>query len=309
MIREFFVFVPLCNPTGAFLSVTPMLNSPEINLQLHQAVDEFCCREFEKGPRGHLGASEIGRECARAIWLKFRFCDYTAHTGRMHRLFQRGHEEEPRLKRWLEGIGCVFQDSGETQLGFKALGGHYSGSCDGVLTLPEWTGYNLPILWENKTYGGEAEDKKYFSKLFEIGVKEVKPEHYTQMQVYMGAFNLQWALYTAVQKSTDEIYYEFVECNPAAGFMAEEKAKSIIYSQQVPQKISNRGSSDFRCRFCDFKEICHLGKEILTNCRSCVNCKPIDNASWECSIHGIVPKHITLDLHVDCESWQPIFRG
>ena len=307
MIQEMFVCVPLGNPLGAFVSCKGsfMLTDPHIKIQLREAVDSFCQQTFQEGPRGHLGASIIGKECRRALWYGFRFVAHKEHSGRIHRLFQRGHEEEPRVKRWLEGIGCVFQETGEKQLSFKALGGHFSGSCDGVLTLPEWCGYSQPILWENKTYGGEANDKKDFDKLFENGIQWIKPEHWAQMQVYMWKFGLEYALYTAVQKSTDEIYYEFVLGDPGVASDLQDKAQAIIFAESAPSKISTRGSADYRCRFCDFKEVCHLGKEILRNCRSCQNCKPVDNGGWECSLYGAVPKEHQGIVN-ECPQWKGV---
>ena len=44
--------------------------------------------------RTHLGASVIGRECGREVWLMFRWALDRSWGGRMLRLFARGKREE-----------------------------------------------------------------------------------------------------------------------------------------------------------------------------------------------------------------------
>jgi hypothetical protein len=60
-------------------------------------------------PRTHLGASVIGRECLREIWLNWRWATRVQFEGRMLRLFDRGHEEEPRFVRWFERVGASIE--------------------------------------------------------------------------------------------------------------------------------------------------------------------------------------------------------
>lgn len=63
--------------------------------------------------RGHLGASAIGNRCSRQIWYGFRWAYEEKHTGRLLRLFNRGHEEESRFARWLRTAGVEVQDYSE----------------------------------------------------------------------------------------------------------------------------------------------------------------------------------------------------
>ena len=70
-------------------------------------IDAFCVQHFGDEPvRSHLGASEIGHDCNRYLWYKFRWFFYETFSGRMYRLFERGHLEETRFVKWLKGIGC-----------------------------------------------------------------------------------------------------------------------------------------------------------------------------------------------------------
>lgn len=79
-------------------------------------------------PRPHLGASQIGGRCARQAWYGFRWAYHTDHIGRMRRLFNRGHEEEDRLIRWLRAADYEVQDYTERLM-------YHSGS-DSYVTIP-----------------------------------------------------------------------------------------------------------------------------------------------------------------------------
>lgn len=57
------------------------------------------------GGRRHLGGSLIGRKCLRELWYHFRWALPPAHSGRMLRLFNRGHLEEFRFVKYLRDIG------------------------------------------------------------------------------------------------------------------------------------------------------------------------------------------------------------
>lgn len=73
--------------------------------RIKEDIDEYCARTYDDGPRRHLGASLIGHECKRHLWFIFRWAKHEKHSGRVQRLFNRGHREEARFIEWLEGIG------------------------------------------------------------------------------------------------------------------------------------------------------------------------------------------------------------
>lgn len=78
------------------------------NLRLQ--VDRASAELLDSPPRGHLGASQIGTACIRASWYAFRWAYREKHTGRILRLFNRGHEEEDRIYRWLRATGLEVRD-------------------------------------------------------------------------------------------------------------------------------------------------------------------------------------------------------
>lgn len=248
-------------------------------------------------PRTHLGASEIGRECERQIWYGFRWVKDVEFPGQILRLFDTGKLEENRLVADLNSIGVEvrpFDIKTGRQYRMEMFGGHFGGSLDGLcLGLIE-----APKTWhvlEMKTHNDRS-----FKSLVEKGVKESKPEHFIQMQSYMGMSHetplpeippLTRAFYFAVNKNTDQLYAERVEYDGGVYLSIKEKARRIIFAQTPPPKISNKHDF-FQCKWCNVRGICHgkaspQGEEPSwnkpqKNCRTCIYSTPFDDGSWRC---------------------------
>lgn len=228
--------------------------------------------------RPHLGASEIGKPCERAIWYGYRWSTAKKFEGRILRLFNTGHREETRFLEELKSIGAeVYDRDPETgkQHSFSAFGGHFAGSCDAIARgLPE-----APKTWavvEFKTHSSKS-----FKELSEKGVEQAKPEHFVQMQIYMGLAELDRALYLAVNKDTDELYSEWIKFDKDCFDYHIAKADRIIRSITEPQKLSNEPSW-YQCKFCDHQAVCHRGHVPLKSCRTCTFATPKEDGTWHC---------------------------
>jgi hypothetical protein len=230
--------------------------------------------------RTHLGASLIGKGCTRELWYTFRWAAGGRFEGRMIRLFNRGHLEEPRFVALLRMIGCeVWQyedNGGQFQVSFH--NGHFGGSLDCVLRgCPDDP--SQPLLGEFKTY-----NEKSFEKLQKEGVRTAKFEHYVQMQIYMGGKNLAKALYLAVNKNTDELYGELIPFDPEQFQESLKRGGLIIQSGAAPPRI-NESPGWFACKFCNFRQICHFKAQADRNCRTCIFSLPGNNGIWTCQKH------------------------
>lgn len=236
--------------------------------------------------RGYLGASSIGHECDRYLWMSFRWCGSgEKFDGRMYRLFNTGHREEARFFQELRGIGCECHGDEGEQLAVTAVGGHLSGHLDGVaLGIPE-----APKTWhlcEFKTHS-----HKSFEKVKADGVAKSKSMHFAQMQVYMGLGKLTRGLYLAADKDTDELYSERIEFDSAKFKAIMARAERIIKANEV-DKCTTR-PDDFRCKFCGAYEACWgnaIVPQIMVTCRTCCHATPeIDKgetwARWSCGKH------------------------
>ena len=214
--------------------------------------------------RDHLGASLIGRECGRELWYSFHWATEKRFDGRMLRLFNRGHLEEPRFIALLTMIGCqIWQvDGNGKQFRISDHNGHFGGSMDGVIQgLPDIP--DQPVLGEFKTHNAKS-----FEKLVSEGVLKAKWEHFVQMQLYMGKNSLAWAAYCATNKDTDAIHIELVQFDQLQYQRYLDRAGMLIAATSPPPKI-NESPGWFKCKFCDQKEVCHNGAPLARNCRTC----------------------------------------
>jgi hypothetical protein len=315
-------------------------------------------KHTDGGRRGHLGASLIGNPCARALYYGFRWAHQEKFSGRMLRLFDRGHEEEFRFRDWLELLGIKVdivdpatveqlwfhtesrayssRFAGEPmnaamakeghnvtnhvthrreaekvkivlkepkQFRFKACGGHFAGSMDAKMSnVPYLEQFGLTrdtvILGEFKTHG-----EKSFLKLVANGVKESKPAHYAQMVTYMDAHKLPLALYAAVNKNNDELYFEFVLPNPQYAAELTARAQAIILAPKIPDRLHSSPAA-FDCKFCSFREQCHFSAPLDRNCRTCRHAQPIEDAQWHCAKHGAtIPADF---IPKSCDKWEVV---
>lgn len=310
--------VPIPGNENAAANGSPTDNDPlaapgkraELARQILADIDAYCEEKYNDGHRKHLGASLIGHECSRYLWNVFRWLKAERFTGRQLRLFQRGHLEEARFEEYLRGIGAevvAFQpqaegsleNKGEQQYRISAVFGHFGGSLDGQVMLPEKYGVPFGFLSEYKTKG----TGRGFSELKEKGVKLTNPVHYSQMSMYGRAYGYKYAIYMSVNKNDDDLHVEVVELDWTLGEQLERKATDVITSQVPPQKIAETPAYT-KCKFCHFSGICHNGDPVEKNCRSCTQAKPVENAQWYCArFNDVIPSDF---IAQGCDQHNPI---
>lgn len=253
----------------------------------------------EEPERAHLGGSAIGADCARSVWLGWRWAveriygkrhpdDPVREKGRMLRLFKRGHREEPVFIGDLRAIGLdihEFNPRTGKQWRYKDLAGHFGSSLDGKVYGLQSIPKAQAALLECKTYA-----LQYFNELITADtVKVGMPKHYAQMQVYMHLAGLRWALYIAVCKDNDDLYTEIVEYDQTHAERMMMRAQNIVGSPEPPERIS-QDPTNWKCKMCDKWRQCQ-GKEMpLVNCRTCAFATPVtdrgDNGIWRCEKWG-----------------------
>lgn len=307
--------------------------------EFRKAYDKASAAYHADKPRGHLGASVIGNRCVRQVWYGFRWAHRTQHTGRLHRLFIRGHEEEFRFVRYLRSMGATVRDYAERltllpdgtyravpwdeinfegrdvsanwahiavaaekgiklkQFGFKTHNGHFAGSCDGMIWDPVHFAEDWGLL-EFKTHSDKS-----FKQLTSKGLVSSKQTHYVQMQIYMYHLGLRWGLYCAVNKNTDEVFFDIVVAKPEIAEHYNDIALKIIKANKPPQRITEN-KAWFECKFCDFRQICHYNSGMEKSCRSCVYAEPVDDGKWRCNLHKQeIPREFQ---PIGCDNWSAI---
>lgn len=238
--------------------------------------------ERKEDPRPHMGCSIIGHSCERYIWLTWRWALAEKFPGRIKRVFDTGKREELRLVQDLRDLGIelytIDEESGN-QIAVHAHDGHFSGSVDGIGRGFEEAPKSWAVL-ECKTH-----NTKSFADLQKKGVRESKPQHYAQMQTYMGLLQIDRAMYLAQCKDTDDIHSEWVHFDEDVFKNYIDRAKRLIESSTPPGKLSE-DPSWYECKWCDYYEHCHGEKIAQPNCRTCCHATPEKNAAWHCEAHG-----------------------
>jgi hypothetical protein len=253
--------------------------------------------------REHLGASEIGKDCERALWYSFRWFGKPKFDGRMLRLFETGKREEERMANDLRASGLqVSYASPEPQHREYLLGGHFSCEIDGALLgVPESP--DVWHVWEAKTHNlssflkltgfgdtknGEAEYKRFVKTGHHLlaDTKTHKPQHWYQMQAGMGFTGMTRALYMAKNKNDDKYAFERVRFEQRVFDGLVSKAERVIFSKSPLARISDMPTGQ-DCRFCDFKGACHYGDKADVNCRTCKHSVPERAGGWTCQLKGV----------------------
>lgn len=271
--------------------------------------------------RGHMGASQLGADCSREIWYGFRWATVGAFEPRMLRLFNRGHLEEARFIALLLMIGCqVFQqDENGKQFRITFAEGHGGGSGDGIVVgVPDIPA--IPCISEFKTHSEKSfielagkldEWRKYRDgkgKFTGKGLREAKPEHYIQMNLYMHKMGYTHGIYMAVCKNTDDIYAEIVEVDHRMAEHYLQRGEALIWAENPPKKM-NESPGFWKCRFCGHKPVCHGNATPKQSCRSCKFSRPEvgGNGKWHC-YNPVAPQDLTLEEQkAGCSHYERLF--
>lgn len=232
--------------------------------------------------RDRLGASVLGHECDRFLWQTFRWAQPKTMDGRMLRLLERGKREESWLLDDLRRIGIrVIAEQEQRQFGHLGM----TADCVllGVLEAPD----------EEHVGEIKTSNAKQFARLVEKGVKSAKPEHYVQMQLYMRALGIKWALYMAVCKDNDEIHMERVAYHAVDAQRAFDRGQRIVGMPEPPERQRDQWqppclltAKDGTTYPCQFWKQCWNGGIPEKNCRTCVSATPMPDGSWHCDALG-----------------------
>jgi hypothetical protein len=250
--------------------------------------------ENAQPPRAYLGMSEIGRECARALWYGFRWCTRKGFDAATIRRFQDGHRAEAIMierLRAVPGIQLWTEDpSGNgLQIGCADIGGHFRGHLDGVI-LGLLQAPKTPHVFEHKATN-EKKQAKLFALKAEKGEKhalaEWDPVYFAQAQLYMHYQELSRHYLTCDSPGSRSTVSCRTDADPTAAHALIEKARRIITAAEPPARLSDRPDW-FACQWCTHKATCHEGRIPEVSCRTCAHATPeLDGAGrWTCARFG-----------------------
>ena len=233
--------------------------------------------------RNHLGASLIGDECDRKIWLSFHHVQEPKFNDRMIRLFNRGHLEEGRFLAMLEcaNIEPCNADPSKDGKQYGGRQGWFGGSIDGLAkNVPDLPNEN--VMLEFKTMNDSR-----FSAMTKKGVYTTDRRYYLQMQANFSnmntlypSLNLKHCLFMCVNKNNDDIYIEIVDYDEEIGKSMIDKANNLATSS-IP-KVLKPCKAYMPCKMCEYRDICFENIEYPhKDCRNCANC--LFTADGECT--------------------------
>ncbi|MCC7227378.1 MAG: hypothetical protein IT507_11870 [Burkholderiaceae bacterium] len=235
-------------------------SSASLSGRLQELLDRALAAERDATPaRDYLGASRLGAACERQLQYEFVKAPVDhgkGFSGRMLRIFERGHRTEDMVIRWLRLAGFTLktEDADGHQFGFSVADGRLRGHIDGVLTAgPE--GFTYPALWENKCLGSKSWLDVQKHKL-----AASKPVYAAQIAIYQAYLNLHEhpALFTAVNADTMEIYAELIPFDAGLAQRMSDRAARVISATDAGELLARSfaDSSHFECKFCAWSERC-----------------------------------------------------
>ncbi len=219
-------------------------------------------REQQQARRQYLGASRLGVSCERQLQYEYAQAPVDPgreFSGRILRIFERGHRMEDAFAHWLRAAGFILKTEGKDgqQFGFSVADGKLQGHCDGVFVGgPE--GFAYPALWECKALGSKS-----WNDLAKKGLAVSKPVYAAQVaiyQTYLGLFDHP-AIFTAVNADSMEIYTELVPFDAALAQKMSDRAVRVIQATETGELLprSFAQADHFECRFCSYAERCWGG--------------------------------------------------
>jgi len=268
-----------------------MVKLPEIEDPTLKAMDSVMESKQESRSRNYLGASVIGDSCDRKLWLSFRWIKRGFIEAAGLRRINDGHRGEQVVAALLKDIPSVDLSTEKepgVQHSFEAIGGHFRGNCDGLLTGLLQDPETL-YVWECKVIN-EVKFKKLLSLKATKGEAEALKNwdyvYYAQAQVYMHFFEAKRHYLTAASPGVRDITSVVTEYNAGDAEKFIEKARRIIFSPRPAGKISS-DPAWHECKYCTFHSMCHeddLPRQ--KSCRTCLHSSPLKTGGWNCEWHN-----------------------
>ena len=244
-----------------FKTKESVIGNPELQVKILSCIDEASLGlQRNQAARSYHGASGWGEPCSRKQgyqWIKADRDTPEPFAPKILRVFDMGHSFEILMAKLIREAGFDLRTEypDGKQFGFIACGGKLAGHIDGVIlsgpaSVP---GLAYPLLWETK-----ALNNKSWNDTLTKGVKISKPIYYAQVNTYCAYMDLpNGALFTALNRDTGEILTELIPFDARNAQESTDRAERVITAispSDLPRIGKN--SSDWQCKFCDYKGTC-----------------------------------------------------
>jgi len=212
---------------------------------LKELIDKFYIDKDHDRERHRFYVTDAGK-CPRSIFFKFKNAPAKDLTPEILRLLDHGDYIQMHILSNLFSLGIV--RASEVKIPPHNI---ISGRADAIVTL------------DNELY---VIDVKGINSNSFRALEEPKTDNVNQIQLYLHFFKIQKGILLYVNKNTLElkeflIPYSEDYCKKLIDDLVVLKAK--IDKNVIPARIDEY-PQDYQCRFCQFKEVCHISgaKEI-----------------------------------------------
>lgn len=243
---------------------------PKFHEQVSALIDEALINErAQQTPRDYLGASRLGVACERALQFEFQHTpkdEGRDFDGRLMRIFEVGHQLEDLAVRWLHLVGfdLYTRKAQGGQFGFSVAQGRIKGHVDGILNGgPDSLDMGYPALWECKTM-----NDKSWRDTVKNGVAKSKPVYAAQMAIYQAymeacvpGISQNPALFTAINKDSQEVWFELVPFDGGLAQRMSDRAVRVISATDAGEVLPRFSTTPthLECRFCSWQDRCWKG--------------------------------------------------
>ena len=240
---------------------------PKLEEQICGLIDGALIQERSgQSPRDYLGASRLGVSCERALQYEYTHTSVDTgrdFSGRLLRIFEVGHTLEDLAVRWLRlaGFDLYTRRAQGGQFGFSVAGGRVRGHVDGILNAgPAVLGLRYPPIWEFKTMNDKA-----WRETVKHGVSKSKPVYAAQVAIYQAymeasipGVSANPALFTAINKDTQEIWFELLPFDGGLAQRMSDRAVRVITATQAAEILPRHTTTPTHqeCKFCAWQDRC-----------------------------------------------------
>jgi len=242
-------------------------NPDELSMALTEQLDIALQKERAKEKkRNYLGSSGLGKSCDRALQFEYLHIDVDLgkeFSGTLLRTFEAGHVFEDLMAKWIRmaGFNLHTETSQGEQYGYWAMNGRLQGHVDGIISSGPPTIHALyPCLWESKSLKASSwRDTK------KKGVALSKPVYAAQISMYQAymaptipGIEKNPALFTAINKDTSEIYWEWVPFNGQLAQRISDRSVNIIHACDAGEWLPrvSRYDTHMDCKMCPWRARC-----------------------------------------------------
>jgi len=229
---------------GSGAHYVPPRALPDITAALCAAIDTgLSARRDGERPRTYVSSSGLGRACLRQI--QYDFLAISKDEGqdfapKTLRIFEAGHRGEDMVAHWLRlaGFDLRTERADGRQFGFSALNGRLKGHIDGCL-MGGPVSMAYPALWETKALGASS-----WKDTLKRGVAISKPVYAAQIAIYQAYLDLpNPALFTALNRDTQEIYAELVPFDAAIAQRMSDRAVEVVRASDVQEWLPREAAA------------------------------------------------------------------